>query len=163
MQGNRAITQPHQISAHPGLDLELYPVQFCRLIGLPDDLPVYTALDQLMGGFIEVRPENFEKINFLLSMTAAQNPQNFMEAQLIIQMLLCHRLSATMLKKSGKEMFPDNANKFVNMGTKLIRAYQNGLDALSKIRRDGKQSFYIEHVHIEKDDRAVIGNINRGL
>ncbi len=151
-----------EIEADPGLDLEQYPEEFCKMIGVPETTPVYTALDQLMGGFIEVKPENMEKINMFLSFVAAQKPRSFLEAQLIVQMIYCHRLSARMLKKAGKELFPEVADKYLNMGVKLSRVFKNGLETLSKFRRDGKQYFYIEHVNVEKDAQAVIGNVNKG-
>jgi len=151
------------ISADPGLDLALYQEQFCRhLIGLPDTIPVHKGIEQIVGDLIPVIPENYEKINFFLAFVAAQSPKTLLEAQLLVQLHASHRLCMQMLRNAAKETWPDSIEKYTNIAMKLSRGYKQGIEALAKYRRDGKQHLYIERINVEKDAQALIGNINRG-
>lgn len=149
------------LTADPGLDLDLYQEEFCRLLGMPDSIPVALVIDQLTGGLIRQTPENREKINFLLAFVASQKPATLIEAQLLVQLLSSHSLATTMLKRATDERWPENIDKYVNIATKLSRSYKTGLESLAKYRRDGKQYMYIEHVHVDKDANAIIGNIQK--
>ena len=155
--------ETHEIlSADPGLDPEEFQEQFCSMIGLPENIPPTTAIDQIIGDFIERCPENTEKINFLLAFVAAQKPMSLLEAQLLAQLLATHQLCGRMLQKATKENWPENIDKFTNIASKLSRAYRQGLETLAKFRRDGKQTIFIERVNVEKDARAFFGNLERG-
>ncbi|WP_045214403.1 hypothetical protein [Desulfonatronovibrio magnus] len=138
------------------------PELLCRSLGLPAGVPLFTALDQLFGSLLPVTPENQDKINVFLQLLMANSPRNLLEAQLIIQLLMCHRLCAKMLKKTSREMFPEIAEKYLNMAMKLSRNFNKGLECLSKIQRGGKQHIVVENVYVEKDAQAIIGNVNRG-
>jgi hypothetical protein len=138
------------------------PEQFFQSIGLPKTIPVATAMDQLLGGFIPVTPGNMDKIRMLVNFVASMKPKSMLEAQLIVQMIYCHRESVKMFQRADKNLYPEGAEKYQNMGVKLLRAFRMGLESLGKYRRDGKQSFYIERVTVEKDAQAVIGNVGKG-
>ena len=146
----------------PGLDIELFQQQFCQLIGIPESIPVALAIKEIIGGLIPFTPENQEPINYVLAFVAAQKPSSLLEAQLFVQLLATHRLCTQMLKNAADERWPENIEKYVNIAAKLSRGYTKGLESLLKYRRDGKQYFYIEHVHVEKGAQAVIGNVSRG-
>jgi hypothetical protein len=134
------------------------------LLGLPDTIPAATAIEQLLGGLISAVPENQEKINFYLAFMVAQNPKSLHEAQLIIHLLATHKLCTRMLKKAEKETWPEGIDRYTNIAMKLSRGYKQGIEALAKFRRDGRQSFYVEHVNIlQKDPQTVIGNVERGV
>jgi len=151
------------ISANPGMDPELFQEEFCRFIGIPDSIPVPVAIDQLTGGLIPNNPENIEKLNFMLAFVATQKPTSVVEAQLLIQLLSTHNLASKMLKKASSERWPENIEKYTNIAMKLTRGYKSGLESLAKYRRNGKQFMHIEHVHVEKDANAIIGNVDRGV
>ena len=74
------------ISANPGMDPDLFQEEFCRLVGIPESIPVPVAIEQLTGGLIPNSPENKEKINFMLAFVAAQRPTSLVEAQLLVQL-----------------------------------------------------------------------------
>jgi len=149
------------ITADPGFDSGLFQEQFCEMIGLPETMPVVNAVEQLMGDWCPVTPENQELINFVLAQVASHNPGSLLEAQLLVQMLISHRLCMRMLRKANKESWPESIDKYANIANKLSRGYKSGMESLAKYRRDGKQYLYIERINIENDGQAVIGNISR--
>lgn len=146
------------ITADPGFDPEIFQEQFCEMIGLPDTIPVAKAIEQVIGDWCPVSPE---QTNFILAQVASHNPGSLLEAQLLVQMLISHRLCMRMLKKANKESWPESIDKYANIANKLSRSYKNGMESLAKYRRDGKQYLYIERINIENDGQTVIGNINR--
>jgi hypothetical protein len=146
----------------PGLDPELFREEFCRVIGLPETIPVSVAIQQLTGGLSNALDENQEAVNYMLAMVAAQKPTSFLEAQLLVQLMSVHRLCTKMIKAASQELWPENIEQYATIAMRLARGYKNGLESLGKYRRDGKQYFYIERVHIEKDAQAIIGNIEGG-
>lgn len=156
-------TQPQEdlISADPGLDIELFQQQFCHLIGLPDTIPVAKVIEQLIGDWYPATPENQEPINYILAQVASHNPRSLLEAQLVLQMLISHRLCMRMLRKANKESWPESIDKYANIANKLSRGYKSGMESLAKYQRAGKQYLYIERVNVEKDGQAVIGNVSR--
>ncbi len=131
-------------------------------LGFPHSVPLYTALDQLFGNLIEITERNEEEINCLLAIIEKQEPKSLLESQLIVQILMSHRLCTRMLKKVAKETFPEITDKYLNMALKLSRSFNKGLETLSKIRRGGKQHIIIENVVVEKDAQAIIGNVSKG-
>jgi len=151
------------ISANPGMDPDLFQEEFCRLVGIPESIPVPVAIEQLTGGLIPNSPENKEKINFMLAFVAAQRPTSLVEAQLLVQLMTTHSLASKMLKKASTERWPENIEKYTNIAMKLTRGYKSGMESLGKYRRNGKQFMHIEHVHVDKDANAIIGNVDRGV
>ncbi len=129
---------------------------------IPESTPIETVLDQIFGNLLPITQENHEKIEVFLEMLMANNPKTLLEAQLITQILMCHRLCTKMLKKTARESFPEITERYLSMALKLSRNFHKGLETLSKIRRGGKQHIYIEHVTVEKDAQAIIGNVNKG-
>ena len=146
-------------------DCQVYannPEMLCRSLGLPENVALYTALNQLFGSLLEVVPENQEKINVFLALLMAHKPSSLLEAQLITQLLMCHRLCTKMLKKTARESLPELMEKYLSMALKLSRNFNKGFETLSKVRRGGKQHIVVENVYLEKDAQSFIGNVSRG-
>lgn len=155
-------TNPHidyEISSHPGFDLDFFQQEFSELIGMPTSIPITVVIDQLIGDLISKDPLNKERVNYMLAFVATQKPASLLEAQLLIQLLSIHRFYTEMLHKATEEKYPENIDKYTNIAMKLFRGYKTGLETLAKYRRNGKQSIHIEHIHVEKNANALIGNV----
>jgi hypothetical protein len=53
-------------------------------------------------------------------------------------------------------------DSIINRGVKLMRLYNQQLEALDKHRRKGNQKMIVEHVHIHKGGQAIVGEIHQG-
>ena len=159
---NIRITEQNDIVSKDNNDTEMTQAQLCYNLGISEKVPAYTVLDQLFGDIVEIIPENEEKINVFLNLVIAHQPKSLLEAQLIVQMLICHKLNSRMLKKFSQETFPEIQEKYLNMAMKLTRNFNSAIETLGKYRRGGKQHISIEHISVEKDAQAMIGNINGG-
>jgi len=151
---------PSIVTADPVFESDLFQEQIREQLKIPETVPVAKVVDQLVGHFVSVTPENHEKINFLLAHVMAHNPASLLEAQLVAQMLISHKLYTKMLVRSEKEVWAEAAEKWTNSAVKLARAFRAGMETLSKVRRNGEQRITIERVNIQKDGNAIIGNVS---
>jgi hypothetical protein len=150
------------IPADPKQNTETFKEFLSQNLGFPYNVPLYTAIDQLFGNLMEITKRNEEEINCLLAILEKQKPKSLLESQLIVQILMCHRLCTKMLKKVANETFPEITDKYLNMAMKLSRNFNRGMETLSKIRRGGKQHIIVEKVVVEKNAQAIIGNVSKG-
>lgn len=160
MLTNQNENKPSVVTADPGLDPDRFQQQVCELLEVPGTVPAAKVVEQLVGHLIPITPENQESINWLLAFVVSQNPKSLLEAQLIVEILQCHRLCTKMLNKAGKESWPEGAEKYVNTSAKLARSFRAGLETLGKLRRNGSQKILIERINIERDANAIIGEVN---
>jgi len=103
------------------------------------------------------------KGNQILSMLSELRPLDGFEGMLIAQMLAvfdrameCFRRADT--HTSCAEMYL----LLQNQGIRLMRLYNQQLEALDKHRRKGSQKMTVEHVHVHKGGQAIVGNVNQG-
>jgi hypothetical protein len=106
------------------------------------------------GGISEVG------VNSALSIIEAAKPDNEMEAALVIQMACTHAASMAVLSRLGGGHGGDrHVAMMAAAASKLLRAYALQVETLRRIRAGGSQFMRIEHIHIESNAQAVIGNI----
>lgn len=153
---------PSIVTADPAFESDLFQAQICEQLGLHESVPVAKVIEQIVGDWLPVTPDNQEAVNFLLSHVFAHEPENILEAQLIVQMMTCHSLYTKMMKNVQKETWPENAEKWLNSAIKLTRSFRAGLETLGKVRRNGEQRITIEKISVQKDGNAIIGNVSNG-
>lgn len=134
----------------------------CLTLKIPSSVPNLTVLDQIFAGLMDVTQESEEKLQLMVETILSHNPGSLLEAQMIAQLLMCHRLCTKMLKKTAKESYPEITKKYLNMAMKLSRNFNKGLETLNKIQRGGMQHIVVENVYVEKDAQAIIGNVSKG-
>lgn len=162
MLTNQDGNKPSVVTADPAFEPDLFQEQICDQLGLSESVPAVKVIEQIVGDWIPVTPENQEAVNFLLSHVFTHEPKNIIEAQCIVQMMTCHQMCTSMMKKAQKETWPENAEKWLNSAVKLNRSFRAGMETLSKVRRNGEQRITIEKVAVEKDGSAIIGNVSSG-
>ncbi len=106
------------------------------------------------GGISEVA------VNAALSIVEATNPRTEMEAALVIQMACTHSASMAVLSRIGGGHGGDrHVAMMAAAASKLLRAYAIQVETLRRLRAGGSQYMRVEHIHIESNAQAVIGNI----
>ena len=107
-----------------------------------------------MGGISEIG------VNSALSIIEAAKPDNEMEAALVIQMACTHAASMAVLSRLGGGHGGDrHVAMMAAAASKLLRAYALQVETFRRLRAGGSQFMRIEHVHIEANAQAVIGNV----
>jgi hypothetical protein len=108
------------------------------------------------AGMIDARA-----VNAALAVIDGLKPQNEIEAMLALQMALTHGLAmkfAARLYNGKIETIPQQDSAALTL-SRLQRAFTSQLDALSNMRRGGRQKVVVEHVHVYPGGQAIVGNV----
>ncbi len=99
-------------------------------------------------------------VNAVLAFIEAAEPKNELEAALAIQMACTHAVAMAVLSRAGGAY--GGARHVAMMAataSRLLRAYAIQVESLRRLRAGGSQYMRIEHIHIEPNAQAVIGNL----
>jgi hypothetical protein len=102
------------------------------------------------------------EVNFALSVIKNSKPNDQIEAMLVAQMAVTHIASMRLAGRAATaETLPqaDSAERAFN---KLTRTYTNQMQALKRYRTGGEQKVTVQHVSINDNAQAVIGNVVPG-
>jgi len=98
-------------------------------------------------------------VNAALSMIESAKPRDEVEAALIIQMVCTHTAAMALLSRIGGA---HGGGRHVAMMaaavSKILRAFAIQVESLRRLRAGGSQYMRIEHIHIEPDAQAMLGN-----
>jgi hypothetical protein len=100
--------------------------------------------------------------NGALAVVDGLKPQNEAEAMLALQMAVTHGLamkfSAHLYSGRNIETLAQQDSAALTL-SRLQRAFTTQLEALSNMRRGGRQKVVVEHVHVYPGGRAIVGNV----
>ena len=98
-------------------------------------------------------------VNAALSMIESAKPEGEIEAALIIQMACTHAAAMAVLSRIGGAHGGDrHVAMMAAAASKLLRAYAIQVETFRRWRAGGSQYMRVEHIHIESNSQAVIGN-----
>jgi len=101
-------------------------------------------------------------MNAALSFVENAKPQTELEAALVVQMACTHAATMAVLSRIGGAHGGDrHVASMAAAASRLLRAYALQLETLRRWRNGGSQYMRIEHVHIEPDAQALIGNFEK--
>src|SRR5262245_3474956 len=99
--------------------------------------------------------------NAALAVIDGIKPQNEVEAMLAVQMAVTHALTmkfSARLYSGNIETIPQQDSAALTL-SRLQRAFTSQLDALSNMRRGGRQKVVVEHVHVYPGGQAIVGEV----
>ena len=102
-------------------------------------------------------------VNAALAMVEAVEPRNEVEGALAVQMACCHAAAMAVLARLGGAC--GNDRRVAALGStaaRLMRAYAIQVEMLRRLRHGCSQHVRVEHVHVNKGGRAVVGTIRSG-
>jgi hypothetical protein len=113
-----------------------------------------TAARLPCGGISEIA------VNAALSMIESARPKDEVEAALIIQMACTHTAAMAVLSRiAGAHGGDRHVAMMAAAASKMLRAFAIQVETLRRLRAGGSQYMRIEHIHIEPEAQAVIGNL----
>ena len=101
-----------------------------------------------------------EATNFALSVIAAVEPENEVEAMLAAQMAATHMATMTFARRLNHvETIPqqDSAERALN---KLARTFATQMEALKKYRSKASQTVRVERVLVTEGGQAIVGDVS---
>jgi hypothetical protein len=99
------------------------------------------------------------RANAALAVIDGIRPKNEVEAMLASQMAVTHQLAMEVLGRARRVQHIEEFDSAANAASKLLRTYVLQLEALASLRRGGRQTVQVKHVHVHSGGQAVVGNI----
>jgi len=138
-----------------------------------------TADSDLQGHFLEQMAETFKgtvssegqdnkaiitATNRAMAVLNGIQPQNEIEAMLIVQMIGVHNMAMATL---GRAMIKDQtfAGRQANadQATKMLRTFAVQMEELKKYRTGGQQKTIVENVNVNEGGQAIVGTVNQSV
>jgi hypothetical protein len=100
-------------------------------------------------------------VNTALAVIDGIKPQNEIEAMVAVQMAVTHGLAMKFIARlySGIQSIREQDSTALTL-SRLQRAFTTQMDALSNMRRGGRQKVTVEHVHVYPGGQAIVGNVS---
>lgn len=149
------LTNPH--SDGHGWEIRLRNAMGTRSKDFVDaNLKYFAALFRTPDGGV-----NVSEVDAVFAVLDGAEPQNEIEAMLVIQMAVTHILTmrSARLLAGSKEMPQQDSNGLALH--RLSRTFTTQIDALAKLRRGGEQKVTVEHVHVYPGGQAIVGNVTQ--
>lgn len=90
-----------------------------------------------------------------------ENPNPF-EKMLAHEMAAAHQLAMRMYAEANRNLDEGDqidivhTNFLLGQATKLMKTFQTGMQTLLKSKKGGRQEMVVQHIHVEKDAKAVV-------
>jgi hypothetical protein len=98
--------------------------------------------------------------NTALAVLSGIQPRDELEGMLAAQMLGCHNLAMTTLRRAGNTDRVDHLSVYGNLAAKLLRTFTMQVEALARQRGQiRQQTVRVEHVTVEAGGQAVVGAV----
>lgn len=94
---------------------------------------------------------------------AELQPKSALEAMLATQMVGVHHAATMFLARATlEEQTPNGTDANVVRATRLMKLFNEQLDALGKLRgKTSRQKVTVEHVHVHEGGQAIVGAVNQ--
>src|SRR5216684_9278991 len=98
-------------------------------------------------------------VNAALAMIERERPRNETECAIVVQMACLHSATMAVLGRLGGGHGGDrHVLAAATAVSRLSRTFAILVETLRRLRNGGSQYVRVEHVHIESNSQAVIGN-----
>jgi hypothetical protein len=100
-------------------------------------------------------------VNAALAMIESEQPKGETECAIVLQMATIHSATMAVLGRLNSAYGHRNVLAAATAVSRLSRAFAILVETLRRLRNGGSQYVRVEHVHIESNAQAVIGNFQR--
>lgn len=95
----------------------------------------------------------------ILSALYSLQPRDEIEGMLITRLISIHTQSMEYLSRASNEgQTTQGIDININCSTKLMRLYNETLEALMRYRRKGEQKVIVQHVNVNDGGKAIVGS-----
>jgi hypothetical protein len=161
----RRVTSNLSKSYPPDGQGKLWWERLKKALGTPSSDFVNATLVQIQnasrlpgGGISEM------SVNAVLAFIEGAEPKNEVEAALAIQMACTHAVTMAVLSNLGGAFGASrNTAMMAAAVAKLGRAFAAQVEVLRKLKNGGSQFVRVEHVHVNDEGQAIIGNVTSSV
>lgn len=103
------------------------------------------------------------RLNAMLAVLDAAQPENEVEAMLLMQMALAHDMAFDLAARAHAAEYTNALECLGGLSVRFMRAFAANAEALGKLRRGGEQRVKVEHVHVHPGGQAIVGDVHSHL
>ncbi|MEB3206914.1 MAG: hypothetical protein VKK59_06170 [Vampirovibrionales bacterium] len=147
--------QDKQFTPLTGDDLTLRAEQL-DTFGTTCNVTVYAHQNALYQANEE---RNVENLNASVDMVNGIRPETPLEGMLAVQMAVCHRMAMAFAGRAfNSDSNRDQVDAQVNRTVKLMKVFNQQLEALNRLRNGGKQSILVQHqsVNVNQGQQQIV-------
>lgn len=117
-----------------------------------------TLLEQAMAGSFRSQERREQQISAVYELLVQIKPGDPLESMLAAQMIAVHFQAMDLMRQAAVCSFPETSRLYLNLATKLMRAYAQQMEAFRKNRLKGRQEIRVEHIQIT-GGQNILGNV----
>ena len=145
----------------------LRSAELCAATGAANDAFALMLFNQTLNGFSGFLPTDGAKTaETVLAGLLALEPKDDIEGMLCSRLIVLHSQYMTFMNRAtNPEATIKSVDGNVNRATKLMRLYNETLEALMRYRRKGEQKVVVQHQHVNVGNggQAIVsGQLNHG-
>lgn len=134
----------------------------CTGLGTSNHEYLHLALDQTVNAQFVRKENGINKANATVEALISMAPQDIIEGQLCSRLVILQDHYNEHMRRAALPNQPlEIIERYINSATKLMRLYNDTLDALNKHRRKGEQKVTVQHVNISGGQAVVAGEFNQ--
>jgi len=134
----------------------------------PEEQPLYNTMAVPDLAAVEASLERsrllldygIDAVAMALDAPASIEATNSLEKILAHQLAVAHKNAMEQVGRAHGACAPDTEIKRLNVATRFMSVFQQGLLTLRKIRQNGQQRITVQYVNVSQGSQAVIGNID---
>jgi hypothetical protein len=100
-----------------------------------------------------------EAVAMALDASASIEAANSLEKMLAHQLAVAHKTAMEQIGRAHGACAPDTEIKRLNVATRFMSVFQQGLLTLKKLRQGGRQQITVQYVNVSHGSQAVIGSV----
>ena len=116
-------------------------------------------LQQLANVGTKGRRVDEQGLNFMLSIVKGIEPRDEVEAMLAAQMAASHNATMIFARRLRHVENTPQHDSAVSAFNKTARTFTAQVEALKRYRSGGEQTVRVEHVTVNEDGQAIVGNV----
>lgn len=103
-----------------------------------------------------------DAVAMALDASASIKAANSLEKMLAHQLAVAHKNAMEQIGRAHGACAPDTEIKRLNVATRFMSVFQQGLLTLKKLRQGGRQHITVQYVNVSHGSQAVIGSMENG-
>lgn len=116
-------------------------------------------LTQTVSGHFNAEDDTSTIANAINGALLSMAPADIIEGQLCARLLILNnQIMEYMTRAASSTQTTDGRDLNINRATKLMRVYNETLDALNRHRRKGEQKVVVQHVNVHTGGQAIVAD-----
>lgn len=167
--GNKELNIVWEATGKDPLTHEQCVSSLCAATGSANKDYALKLISQVAGGCFntsgkDIKVHTADMVNESAGVLLSLAPKDEIEGMLCTRLLVLHdQAMQYMARAAAPEQTHAGIDLNINRATKLMRLYNETLDALNKHRRKGEQKVTVQHVNVNNGGQAIVnGQLNQG-